>query len=389
MMRPLDGIRVIEIGRSEAAGVAGLLLSDFGAEVILIDSPGKSGEPCAADHEDSITFGVDICAERLCDRGKKRVFLDIFDEAQKVLFHRLLKTADVLLIGIAPKFLKGAGLDAETLSQLYPELASVCVSGYGLTGPYAERLWSEACVQAESGFVSTTGPENGDPVRSGGDMANFLGGMITCITALMELAEKERCWAEGGIVTGRHADVSMMDSIVFGLENQFSLYLKSGIVPVPKGNHYALSAPVGNFPCKDGEIMISVATEAQWKAFSEALGHPEWVEIPEFFNVSRRLENYKLLGETVTEAFMHYNRMELMEILQSRNCIYGCINDFPGVTEHVQTQARHMFMEVISGDGSRYTAPSNPILINGGHMQSEKISLPGAHTKEILEALPL
>ena len=389
MMRPLDGIRVIEIGRSEAAGVAGLLLSDFGAEVILIDPPGECGDLSAACHEDSITFGVDIPAERLCDRGKKRVFLDIFDEDQKALFQKLLGTADVLLIGTAPQLLREAGLDEDTLSRLYPELASVTVSAYGTTGPYAERPWSEACVQAESGFVSTTGPEDGDPVRSGGDMANFLGGLITCAAALMELAEKERRRAVGDNIKGRHADVSMMDSIVFGLENQFSLYLKSGKVPVPKGNHYALSAPVGNFPCRDGEIMISVATEAQWKAFSEAIGHPEWVDRPEFFNVSRRLENYKLLGETVTEAFMQYDRKELMEILQSRSCIYGCINDFPGVTEHVQTRARHMFMEVISGDGSKYIAPANPILIDGGHMQSEKISLPGAQTKEILEALPL
>ena len=118
MMRPLDGIRVIEIGRSEAAGVAGLLLSDFGAEVILIDPPGECGDLSAAGHEDSITFGVDMPAERLCDRGKKRVFLDILDEAQKALFQKLLATADILLIGTVPQLLRKAGLDAETLSKL-------------------------------------------------------------------------------------------------------------------------------------------------------------------------------------------------------------------------------------------------------------------------------
>ena len=139
MMRPLDGIRVIEIGRSEAAGVAGLLLSDFGAEVILIDPPGQCGDPCAASHEDSITFGVDMPAERLCDRGKKRVFLDIFDESQKNLFLKLIKTADVLLIGTAPRLLKEAGLDAETLSKLNPELASVCAKRSARCSPCADH----------------------------------------------------------------------------------------------------------------------------------------------------------------------------------------------------------------------------------------------------------
>ncbi len=387
MKRPLEGIRIIELGRMEASGTAGLILSDFGAEVVLIDPPGGWKDPYGISHEDSITFGEASNAERLCDRGKKRVFLDIADEKQKPLFLKLLKTADVLIDGLRPGVLARLGLTQKALAQRFPELSYVSVSGYGSTGPCSGRSWSEAAIQAESGFISTTGPEGGDPVRSGGDMANFLGGMITCITALMMLAEKAKKEAAGQEIRGRYADVSMMDAIIYGLENQFSLYLKSGVVPMPKGNHYALSAPVGNFPCKDGEIMISVATEAQWQAFSEVLGHPEWVERPEFINVSRRIENYKLLGEVVSDVFRQYTRAELMEILQRRSCIYGCINDFAEVTEHVQTAARKMFMEVQPADGTKFTAPADPILIDGTRMQSDKISMPGAQTAEVLAAL--
>ena len=387
MKRPLDGIRIIELGRTEAAGSAGLMLSDLGAEVILIDPPGGWKDPYGISHEDSITYGELSNAERLCDRGKKRVFLDLADEKQKLLFLKLLGTADALLDGLQLGRLAQLGLTQSVLKEQFPKLSYVSVSGYGTTGPCAGRSWSEATIQAESGFVSTTGPEGGDPVRSGGDMANFLGGMIMCITTLMLLAEKAKKEADGKEFAGRYADVSMMDSIVFGLENQFSLYLKSGIVPKPKGNHYALSAPVGNFSCKDGEIMISVATEAQWQAFSEVLGHPEWVERPEFINVSRRIENYRLVGEAVSEVFMQYTRAELMEILQRRSCIYGCINDFTEVTEHVQTAARKMFMDVQSADGTKFKAPANPILIDGTRMQSDKISAAGAQSEEILGIL--
>ena len=163
-------------------------------------------------------------------------------------------------MGAVPCAMAEVGLDEEALQAVSPDLVHTRISGYGGFGPYADRLWSEAVIQAESGFVSTTGMEGGDPVRSGGDMATALGGLMGCIAMLMGLLGRYK--AAGS--RAREIDVSLMDSVLFGLENQFSLYLKSGVIPRPKGNNYALSAPVGNFRCKDGEeIMISVATEAQ------------------------------------------------------------------------------------------------------------------------------
>ncbi len=392
MKKPLNGIRVLELGCLEAAGIAAMLLSDFGAEVIRIDPP-ESAEPsgCLLTNEDSITFGTENPrAERLCDRGKKRVFLDLRDSRQRDLFDRLLPGCSLLIDGLRPNVLAGFGYTEERIRELAPSCSLIQVSGYGRSGPYADMPWSEACVQAESGFVSTTGLPGGEPVRSGGDMASFLGGVIACISSLMVLLDREKRKSsdEKDGYIGRQVDVSMMDSIVYGLENQFSLYLKSGIVPVPKGNNYALSAPVGNYMCGDGkEIMISVATEAQWKAFSEALGHPEWVEREEFLNVSRRIANYKMLGETVTEAFSHYSREELMEVLQSRACIYGCINDFPAVAEHVQSAARGMWTEAESITGEILRLPANPVLVDGMHLETHRIEAPGAQTEEILGSL--
>ncbi len=386
MRRPLDGIRVIELGRTEAVGLAGLMLSDFGAEVILIDPPETALTNEEISNEDSITFGVVSHTQRLCDRGKKRVFLDLADEGQRGLFLKLLRSADALLDGLKPDE-ERYGITEEFMAENFRNLTYVSVSGYGASGPYAGRPASEGTIQAESGFMSTTGAENGDPVRSGGDMANFLGGMIGCIAALMSLAEKARNQAAGKPARGRQVDVSMMDSILYGLENQFSLYLKSGRIPKPRGNRYALSAPVGNFPCRDGEIMISVATETQWKAFAETLGHPEWLEKPEYINVSHRLENYKILGEDVARAFSGHTKAELMELLQKRSCIYGCINDFSQVVDHPQTAARKMFMEAEGPGGERIKAPANPILIDGKRMQSARSARPGEDTAGILGRL--
>ena len=389
MSHPLSGLRVLELGFSEAAGIAALLLSDFGAEVIRLDMPAKCNEAPELSNEDAIIFGLETVSERLCDRGKKRVLLDLGDKPQRELFLRLLKTSDAVLDGFAPGIMDSYLLSHESLQEAFPDLVYTSVSGYGASGPYADRLWSEATIQAESGFVSTTGTEGGDPFRSGGDMASFFGGLLACIGTLTALLGRRMQGAKAtGVSGGRYVDVSMMDSILFGLENQFSLYLKSGVVPKPRGNSYALSAPVGNFPCGDGkEIMISVATEAQWRAFAGALHKDEWLARPEYANVSRRIEHDKLLGEEVSAAFAEYTREELTERLQSGGCIYGYINDFPAVTEHRQSLARGMFIEVTRADGTAFTVPANPLVIDGERMQSLMFHAPGADTETIVSRL--
>ena len=375
MSGALSGFRVLELGASEAAGMAAMLLSDFGMEVIRVELP--AGDTPLS-NQDAITFGVTPTGDRLCDRGKRRVTLDWRQPDQREALLSLLSTCDVLLDGRAP-WETAEGLDAEALKRQFPRLCHIAVTGYGATGPCASRPWSEGTIQAESGFMSTTGLEGGQTLRSGGDMADSLGGMMACIAALTTLLGRERQNEAFG------ADVSLMDAIVFGLENQFSLYLKSGIVPRPRGNSYALSAPVGNFPCGDGkEIMISVATEAQWQAFAQALGHEEWLDRPDFANVSRRIQNYKALGEEVTAAFSTFTREELMERLQSRSCIYGCINDYPAVVDHVQTEARQMFIEITAPNGGILRAPGDPILRADLSRDARILHAAGADTEDML-----
>lgn len=307
-MLPLEGIRVCEMGESEGIGMAALLFSDLGASVTKIEaSPSSPG--------------------RICDRGKRRVHLDLNGEQDKNRLLALLEETDVLLDGLPAGGRRTLGLSGEALKEAFPRLVTVSLSPYGQEGPLRGRPFSEACVQAESGFVSTTGPEGGEPVRCGGDIASFAGGMMACIAALMGILGRDK---QG---LAREMDVSMMDTILFGLENQFSLYLKTGIVPRPRGNRYALSAPVGNFTCKDGgEIMVSVATEAQWAAFAKTLDR---------------------LAKDVQEAFSCFARSESIERLQARGCIYGCINDFPAVYAHPQTRAK----DVASHRGRRGKAP--------------------------------
>lgn len=346
--KPLEGVTIVEMGTTEAEGVATLLLSDYGANVIRLEFPEEEIEERQQDF-------------RICDRGKKRVrFRPDMHEDRKWL-KELLPQIDAIVSSVPEVQMSQWNLDVDTLCEKNPRMVYTSVTGYGQAGPYAQCPYNEAAIQAESGFMSVTGPEHGEPVRSGSDFATFAAAANACIGTLMALIDVQRTGR------GRRVDVSMMDSILYGFENQFSLYLKSGHIPAPLGNHYALSAPVGDFPCKDGKrLMISVATEAQWQNFATVMGHLEWLENPDYRNVSARVKNYHLIAKEVTAAFMEHTSDELMELLQTKSCIYGRINNFEEVVQHPQVSARHMFMEIETPDGTKMTVPSNPLIMDGG-----------------------
>lgn len=348
-LRPLDGIRILEMGTTEVEGVATLLLSDYGAEVIRLEFPGGAFEGMPENRQ----------GFRICDRGKTRLSFCPDNPAERRWLEDVLPRVDAVVSSVPEREMAQWELDAGTVCGRYPRMVYTSVTGYGATGPFGERPCNEASIQAESGFMSITGPEHGEPVRSGSDFATFAGAANACIGTLMALIDAQHTGK------GRKVDVSMMDSVLYGLENQFSLYLKSGKVPVPMGNHYALSAPVGDFLCRDGKkLMISVATDTQWRNFAEVLGHPEWLENPDFRNVSARLKHYQSLGTAVAGAFMEYSSDELMELLQTRSCIYGRINDFEDVVGHPQAAARGMFVKVTAPDGASFTVPGNPLVLD-------------------------
>lgn len=340
--KPLEGYRIIELSESMPAAVCGQLLSDFGADVIKIEQ------------------SADIRLERshyaAQNRGKTSVVLD-FNNKDIPEFQTLVKSCDAFITD-AVDFAQRTGFTHQVLKAWNPKLIYSLITGYGADGPYACRNFSDQTIQAESGIMSITGEENSKPVLSGGPVAEYLGGAMGCIGTLMALIGR----LKNG--QGRFVDVSTMDSVLFGLENQFSAYLKNGVIPVPIGNNYHLSAPVGVFPCKDGELTISVATNTQWHAFAEALGHTEWLENPRFQSVQDRINHYLEINEEVEKAFSVYTRDELIALLQSRHCVYGCVNNFLDVVNHPQVKHRQTFVKATYQDGDSYIVPSSPIRMN-------------------------
>lgn len=348
MKKPLEGIQILELDSSVPAAVCGLILSDFGADVIIPEAP--------------YMYETESSSRAALRRGKKALDFKTSPELSNCkdlsFFYNLVRDSDAVIAGIK-------SVPYDTLKEWNPALVYTMISGYGQDGPYGGRPCSEQTIQAESGIMSITGEENSDPVVCGGAIADYISGFMGCIGTLMAVLDAQRSGK------GRFVDVSAMGSLLFGLENQFSSYLCTGHIPAPIGNNYRLSAPVGVFPCKDGALTISVATDSQWRAFAETLGHEEWLNNPLYSTVQNRIRNYTVLNQEVTQVFADFTYEELVTRLQSRHCIYGHVNNLSHVMDHPQVKHRHTFITVEDENGDCYTVPAVPIRMDSVDCKTE------------------
>lgn len=340
---PLKGMQVVDLGKTTPNAICSLMLADFGAEVVQViwdDTP----------YQERVQFASQ-------NRGKSLFRLHADSETEYGRMRRLLASCDAVILD-DPAVVSDNNFGYEAVRAKNSKVVYTVISGFGIGGPYGARSVNDEAIQAESGVMSITGEEGGKPLLCGGRIADHLSAYMGCIGTLMAVLDAMRTG------NGRLVDVSSMDTLMFGLENQFSVYLKNGIVPEPIGNNYRLSAPVGVFPCKDGEMVISVATDSQWRAFSETLGHLEWICDPAYQTVQKRIANYKKVNSMVEEVFAGYTSEELMQKLQNRHCIYGRINTFLDVVSHPQVRYRQLFTDAVFSDGECYQVVHTPIRLN-------------------------
>lgn len=376
MSKPLEGLRILDFTQFMSGPMCTLLLSDFGAEVIKIENPplgdvtryGTIVEDGASSH----------FATR--NRGKKSIVMNMKDESHKKMFLELVKQTDAVIENYKPGTLEKFGVGYDVLEQVNPRIVLTSISGYGQTGPYASHAAFDQTVQAESGIMSITGFPGQEPVKCGAPIADYCGGLMGCIGTLMAMMEAQRTGH------GRRVDVSMMDSMIFCLENAMSSYLKDGKIPQQTGNGYASSAPIGAFQCKDGvPLMISVSTDSLWQSFCKALDQPEWAADPSLATMTQRAERREEVDAMVAEIFRQYTADELADKLQAVKMVYGKVNNFEAVANHPQVQHRQTMVQATYPNGVSFKVPGNPILMSGMERQTEYEAVPlGYNTIEVL-----
>lgn len=373
MIEALKGIRVIAVEHAVAAPLCSRHLSEMGAEVIKIERPG-TGDFARA--YDDFVLGEASHFSWL-NRGKKSVVLDLKSESGKANLLALLKESDVLISNLAPgafeRILSDAELDA------LPHLIRCHLSGYGPSGPYADRKAYDLLVQGEAGVIASTGTEE-QKARPGISVADLAGGIYALAAINAALVEKARTGK------GQRIDISLFDTLVEWMSPLLLANKYTGETPPPAGRGHASITPYGPYPTADGnEIQIAVQNDGQWQRLcSEVLEREDLAQNPEFANNSGRIANRAEVESQVTLSFQQFSLEHLVDRLEQADVPYGIMRDVPDVVSHPQLLGRNRWVMAKNQAGLDFEAIMPPFLTNSDKLGVRKVPALGEHTAEVL-----
>jgi len=358
MDKPLAGLKVIELARILAGPWAGQLLADLGAEVIKVERPGTGddtrswGPPFAADGSAAYFHG--------CNRGKTSVSIDLQSAEGQARVRELVRDADILIENFKVGGLARFGLDHAGLAAVNPRLIYCSITGFGQDGPYAARAGYDFMIQGMGGIMDLTGEPDGEPQRVGVAFADIFTGVYASTAILAALRARE---TEG---TGCHIDMALLDVQVAVLANQAMNYLIGGTVPHRIGNAHANIAPYQQFAVADGNVIVAVGNDAQFRRLCALLG---MAEEPRFATNADRVRNREALIALLAPAIAGRRRDELLAALAVAGIPAGPINDLAEVFADPQVVARGTRIDPEGVPGI-----ASPIVIDGKRQVADRAS---------------
>jgi crotonobetainyl-CoA:carnitine CoA-transferase CaiB-like acyl-CoA transferase len=378
-MSALSGVRVVELARILAGPWIGQTLADLGADVIKVESP---------EGDDTRRWGppfIETNGERAaayfhsCNRGKRGVVADFTTTRGLEIVRRLAARADVLIENFKVGGLKKYGLDHESLSLLNPRLIYCSVTGFGQTGPYAERAGYDYLTQGMSGFMDITGEADGPPQRAGvaiSDLFTGLYGVVAIEAALIERAKTGR---------GQSLDLALLDTTAAILANQAMNFLASGVTPGRTGAAHPNLAPYQTFPVEDGFVIIAVGNDAQFARLSAVLGLGALATDARFSTNPARNANRPELARELLAVTRGWRRDALLAALERAVVPAGPINSIADLFADPQFIARGMRIDPQGTPGLR-----SPIVMSGSALSLERRSPTlGEHQAEVLREIGL
>ncbi|HLJ72924.1 MAG TPA: CaiB/BaiF CoA-transferase family protein [Roseiarcus sp.] len=366
-MKPLEGLKVLELARILAGPWAGQTLADLGAEVIKVERPGAGddtrgwGPPFVAGADGG---RGDAAYYHACNRGKRSVAVDFERPEGRDIVRRLAARADVVIENFKTGGLAKYGLDYPSLKALNPRLVYCSITGFGQTGPYAKRAGYDFMIQGMGGIMDLTGEPDGEPQKPGVAYADIFCGLYSVIAIQAALARRA---ATG---EGASIDMALMDSQVAVLANQALNFLVSGVAPRRLGNAHPNLVPYQVFKVADGHIIIATGNDRQTRDLCRVLGVEELADDPRFLRNADRIahrEAFIALLETRTRTF---RAAELLAALEKAVVPAGPIKSVAEVFADPQVQARGMRIELESKAAAAGTVPNvrAPILLDGEAM---------------------
>ena len=383
-MKPLEGIKVLDLSRVLAGPWCTQLLADLGAEVTKIERPGHGddtrhwGPPWHGEGEDRVAAYF-----LSCNRGKRSAAIDFSRPEGAALVRKLAADADVVVENFKVGGLEKFGLDAKTLRAANPRLVYASITGFGQDGPYADRAGYDYIIQGMGGLMSITGlPDGvpgGGPMRVGVAVVDLFTGMYTAVAIVAALYRREKTGE------GAEIDMALFDTQLAMLANQASNALISGKDPPRQGNTHPNIVPYQPFDAADQPIIIAIGNERQFARLAQICGHPEWTSDERFASNGARVANREEMVRLVSDAIRQRPSAEWLEKLEEAGIPAGPINRISQALGDVQAQHRRM-VRTIAG----LPLVGSPVRLDGERADSD---LPpprlGEHTDEVLASLGL
>ncbi|WP_288441812.1 CaiB/BaiF CoA-transferase family protein [uncultured Pseudomonas sp.] len=386
-MGALSHLRVLDLSRVLAGPWSGQILADLGADVIKVERPGTGddtrfwGPPFLKDADGQSTSEAAYYLS--ANRNKRSVTIDFTQHEGQRLVRELAGESDIVIENFKVGGLAAYGLDYQSLKAINPRLIYCSITGFGQTGPYAKRAGYDFMIQGLGGLMSLTGRPDGEqgagPVKVGVALTDILTGLYSTVAILAALAYRD----QHGV--GQHIDMALLDVQVACLANQAMNYLATGTAPRRLGNAHPNIVPYQDFPTADGDFILTVGNDGQFRKFAEVAGQPQWADDPRFATNKQRVANRAELIPLIRQATVFKTTAEWVSQLEAAGVPCGPINDLAQVFQDPQVLARGLAVSMPHGLAGSVPLVASPIRLSETPVEYRHAPpLLGEHTETVL-----
>lgn len=373
---PFTDLLLLDLTRHRAGPVASRFFADWGAQVIKIEAPSDASDSMGGTRE-----GFDY---QNLHRNKRSLSLNLKTSEGKSIFGKLVARADIVLESFRPSVKYRLGADYESLRQANPRIICGSISGFGQTGPYADRPAVDQIVQGMSGLMSVTGYPGQGPVRAGAAIADISAGMVLVQGILTALYQRERTGE------GQWVHTSLLEALTSVLDFQVARWLRTGDVPGQAGNDHPTLMPTGLFPTADGHVNLAAAEDPKFATLCGVLQLPDLLQDPDYSTVEARSINRGKLSALLSEKTRAVPSTELIERLNAAGVPCGPVYAIDQAMQDVQMKALGMSIPVDHPRLGPLALLGQPLSLEGnGGRPAARFAAPdlGEHTDEILSNL--
>ncbi len=383
MANALENIKVVDLSRILAGPWASQMLADMGAEVIKVERPKKGddtrfwGPPFIkqASDEQPPQAAYFHCA----NRNKQSIAIDITQEQGQQVIKDLIAQADVLIENYKVGGLAKYGLDYQSVKKINPRLVYCSITGFGQSGPSANKAGYDAMIQGEGGLMSLTGESEGMPMKVGVALVDVMTGLYSCNAVLAALMARQHT------NEGQHIDIALLDVQVAALANQGMNFLATGEKPQRLGNAHPSIVPYQTFATQDGSIILAIGNDNQFVKFCQVVQSPNIAEDPRFATNDQRVINRDKLIPILASKFASHTSQWWLEQLECVAVPCGPVNTLEQVFEHPQIKHREMVKQVANQQGELIDTIASPINLSATPLQYKTASPDlGQHSYQVL-----